>query len=66
MFSMYFPKPIHSVNITQLDDSTIQANFYIHGEICFQQLMSIYSFGRPNRVEDPERVFAREQWNNLI
>ena len=39
MFETYFPKPIHSVNIIQLDASSIQANFYIFGEIVHQAVI---------------------------
>ena len=65
MFETYFPKPIHSVNIIQLDASSIQANFYIFGEIVHQAVIPIYSENNPKR-EEHERVLSREQWNNLI
>jgi hypothetical protein len=65
MFEMYFPKPIHSVNLLQLDASSLQANFYIYGEICHQEVIPIYSSDNP-QTEDPEMKLAREQWNNLI
>lgn len=65
MFEMYFSKPIHSVNLLQLDASSLQANFYIYGEIYYQEVIPIYSLDSPKPV-DPEEVFAREQWNNLI
>jgi hypothetical protein len=67
MFNIIFSRPtISSVNITQISDAMFKIDCFSGEELLYSNIYPIYSNDMPNRVEDPERVFAREQWNNLI
>lgn len=65
MFEIQFDRPIECAVIKQLNEELIEADFFAAGDLQYTRIIPIYS--RYNsQPEDPEVVFAREQWNNLL
>lgn len=66
MFEMTFDRPVEKVIVVQLNAELIEVDFFCPGDILqYSRVIPIYSYDKPQPV-DPEVVFAREQWNNLI
>ncbi len=66
MFNIIFSRPVDSANIVQISDDLFRADFFEGNRLVNSNTYPIYSNEVSCRLEDPEMVFAREQWNNLL